>query len=53
MTIKRRIRRLERVAPEQAANEMSLVNFAEQLRQARLRVGLPERSKVLTEREPD
>lgn len=53
MTIKGRIEKLERKAPEQEAHEIRLGNLADQLRRARLRAGLPESSKALMARKPD
>jgi hypothetical protein len=53
MTIKGRIEKLERKAPEQEAHEIRLGNLAEQLRRARQRAGLLEPSITMMERERD
>jgi hypothetical protein len=53
MTIKARIEKLERTVPEPAGHDTRMGNFADQLRQARLRAGLPEHSEALMERGPD
>jgi hypothetical protein len=53
MTIKGRIEKLERKAPEREAHQIRFGNLADQLRRARLRAGLPEPSKALMVRKPD